>query len=293
MANLLAEIHMKSLKLYLFAASYPKTLMVIALLAGLSACGNSGVEVTTEFGSTRDVKEGAKIYFESHGVGQVIGISEQGMVLVVTMLIDQQEAARIDSQAAVVVNRMKLGAPLEIYASASPKAVGLIQGQQLKGLDSMLELVAWSVGDAIQAGSREISGYADSFQEYLQGETFQADRARVEEGVKEMAAVATETMRTVEQDLAEAMSEISLSEEELAAAILELGDQLSPVAGEMAKSGTDLMAELEKFSQGIDNSTAEEQASGQKLIESLIATIDKLDRAAERGAQSSVDEPSE
>ena len=54
---------MKSRKLYFSVASYPKTLMVIALLAGLSACGDGGVEVTTEFGSTREVKKGAKIYF--------------------------------------------------------------------------------------------------------------------------------------------------------------------------------------------------------------------------------------
>jgi hypothetical protein len=206
------------------------------------------------------------------------------------MLINQQDAATIDSQAAVLINIIKPGMPLEIYASASPETLGLTQGQQLKGLDSMLELVAWSLGGAIQVGSAELSGYVDSFQGYLQGEEFQADRTRVEEGVKEMAAIASDAMQTVEQDLAAAMSEISVSEEELAAAILELGDELSPVAEEMAKNGTDLMAELEKFAQGAESATAEQQASGQRLIESLIETIEKLNQAAELGAQRSLDE---
>jgi hypothetical protein len=190
----------------------------------------------------------------------------------------------------VVINRIKPGTPLEIYASASATQLGLQDGQQLKGLDSMIELVAWSLGDAFQAGSGELSGYVDSFQQYLQSDEFEEDRAQVEAGVKEMALVASTALKTVEQDLAAAMNEMTVSEDDLALAIQQLGDELSPIAEEMAKSGTDLMFELEKFTQGLDNATAEEQAAGQRLIESIIATIETLDAAAERGAQRSVDE---
>ena len=267
-----------------------KTLTTFALLAVLSACGDSGLEIMTEFRDVQGLREGTKVYFEERNVGEVIDIDPRDSGSLITMIIDPQAAAMIDSQAAIVVNRIKPGAPLEIYSSAAAETFGLKQGQHLKGLNSMIELVAWSVGDAIQFGSGELSGYVDSFQEYLQGEKFQQDRARVEAGVKEMAAVASETIKSVEQDLATALSEVSVSEEELAKAIQELGDELSPIAEEMAKDGTDLMAELEKFSQGVESLTAQEQESGRKLIESIIATIEKLNNAAEQGAQRSVDE---
>jgi hypothetical protein len=277
-----------------------KAAIPLIFLAGLSACGDSGVRVTTEFRSAQGVKEGAKVYFEERGVGQVVAIDEQGSGSqgsgsqgsgsIVTMMIDPQAAETIEPGSAVVINRIKPGTPLEIYASASATQLGLQDGQQLKGLDSMLELVAWSLGDAFQAGSGELSGYVDSFQQYLQSDEFEEDRAQVEAGVKEMALVASTALKTVEQDLAAAMNEMTVSEDDLALAIQQLGDELSPIAEEMAKSGTDLMFELEKFTQGLDNATAEEQAAGQRLIESIIATIETLDAAAERGAQRSVDE---
>jgi paraquat-inducible protein B len=281
---------MKKLTITLPLAATIKALITLILIASLSACGSSGIEVTTEFRNAQGVKEGAKVYFDERRVGQVINVSEQSSGSIVTMMIEQQAAEIIDSGAAVVVNRIKPGAPLEIYASAAAKQFGLQDGQRLKGLNSMIELVAWSLGDAFQAGTGELTGYVDSFQEYLEGEKFEQDRAQVEASVKEMAEIATGTMKMVEQDLAEAMSEMSVSEQELAIAIQQLGDELSPVAEEMAKSGTALMFELEKFAQGLASATEEEQASGQRLIESIIATIEKLNEAAERGAQRAVDD---
>ncbi len=264
-----------------------KSVILVFSAFMLAACGDSGVEVSTEFRSAQGVKEGARVYHQEAKVGQVVAVQplDESSGSRVIMMIEPEAAAKIDSQAAVAVNRIKPGSPLEIYASAAAQEFGLKDGQQLKGLNSMIELVAWSVGDAIDVGTGELAGYVDSFQEYLAGEQFEQDRARVEQGVKEMAAIASETMKTVEQDLADAMSDIAVSEEELAAAILELGDEMSPIAEEMAKSGTDLMAELEKFTQGLENATAEEQIAGQKLIDSLIETIEKLNAAAERGAE--------
>lgn len=267
-----------------------KLLVPLVFLAGLSACGDSGIHVTTEFRSAKGLKEGAKVYFEERSVGQVVSIIEQDSAMLVTILIDQQAAQTIDSAAAVVINRIKPGTPLEIYASALPTQLGLQDDQQLKGLDSMIELVAWSLGDAFQAGTGELTGYVDSFQQYLQSDEFEEDRAQVEAGVKEIASVASLAIKTVEQDLAAAIAEMTVSEDELALAIQELGDELSPVAEEMAKSGTDLMFELEKFTQGLEKATAEEQAAGQRLIESIIATIEKLNAAAESGVQRSIDE---
>ena len=280
---------MTRIQFYFSTISSLKVLAILCLLT-LSACGGGGVEVTTEFRSDQGIKEGTKIYFEERGVGEVIDIAERDSGSLVTMVIDEDVAPSIDSNAAVVVNRIKPGAPLEIYASASPDILGLKDGQQIKALNSMIELVAWSVGDALQVGTGELAGYVDSFQGYLQGEKFQEDRARVEEGVREMAAVASEAMKSVEHDLAEAMSDIDVTEADLAQAIRELGDELSPLSEEMAKSGTDLMAELDKFTQGLESATAEEQQAGQELIDSLIDTIEKLNDAAERGVERSIDE---
>jgi len=286
---------MKKLNISLPLIGLLKAAIPLMLIAGLSACGDSGIRVTTEFRSAQGVKEGTKVYFQERGVGQVVAIAEQDSDSqdsgsIITMMIDPEAAETIDPASAVVINRIKPGAPLEIHASASAKQLGLQDGQQLKGLDSMIELVAWSLGDAFQAGTGELSGYVDSFQQYLQSDEFEDDRAQIEAGVKEMATVAAMAIKTIEQDLASAIAEMTVSEDELALAIQQLGDDLSPIAEEMAKSGTDLMFELEKFTQGLESATAEEQAAGQRLIESIIATIEKLDAAAERGAQRSDDE---
>jgi paraquat-inducible protein B len=266
-----------------------KFIIGLILLTIIAACGDRGITVTTEFRNAQGVKEGSKVYFEETNVGEVIAIDENESGVLVTLAINREASATIDSGAGVVVNRIKPGAPLEIYASATNDNLGLKEGQKLHGINSMIELVAWSLGDALQAGTGELAGYVDSFQDYIQGQQFEEDRARVEAGVKEMALVASEAMKSVEQDLAAAMSEVSVSEEELAEAILELGDELSPIAEEMAKSGTDLMFELDRFTKGLEGATLEEQASGQKLIESLIETIEKLNNAAERGVQNSGD----
>lgn len=295
MINLIQLSNVRNLNVVGNMSAFTKPLVLLLSVMMLSACGDNGVKISTDFRSAQGVKEGARIYYQEAKVGQVIEVQTIGenSGSRVFMLIDLDAAAKIDAQAAVAVNRIKPGSPLEIYASAAARDFGIEDGQQLKGLNSMIELVAWSVGDAIDVGTGELAGYVDSFQDYLAGEQFEEDRARVEQGVKEMAAIASETMKTVEQDLSDAISDIAVSEEELAAAILELGDEMSPIAEEMAKSGTDLMAELEKFTNGLENATAEEQLAGQKLIDSLIETIEKLNAAAERGAEQGAEEPIE
>ncbi len=267
-----------------------KAVFVLFLLLVLSACGNSGVEVSTKFSSAQDIKEGTAVYFEEKIVGEVTGVTHTNPGSHVVLEIDENAAKKISTDSAVVVNRIKPGAPLEIHVSGVASDVGLTAGQELDGLNSMFELVAWSIGDAFQAGSGEVSAYVDSFQNYLQGEQFQEDKAIVEEGVKEMAVAASEAIKSVEQELQAAMSDMSVTEEELAKAIEELSDEMSPLAKEMARSGTDLMQELDKFAQGLESASKEEQESGQKLIESLVAAIEKLNQSAEEGVNESLDQ---
>ena len=268
-----------------------KRLIALVAILLLSACSDSGVEVSVEFRNAQGIKEGTRVYYEGSIVGKVTEVDDSDSR--VFMLIEEKPASKIDANAAVVVNRIKPSAPLEIHSSAAAQSFGLQEGQELKGLDSMIELVAWSVGDVIELGTNELSGYVDSFQSYVTSERFQEERDRVQQGVKEMALIASEAIKSVEFDLSEAIGDIDVTEEELVEAIRQLGDEMSPLAEEMAKSGTDLMAELEQFAAGIDGATIEEQIAGQKLINSLVEAIDKLNSAAERGVQRSADEASE
>ena len=254
----------------------------------LSACSDSGIQVSVEFRNAQGVKEGTRVYYEGSIVGKVVEVDDSGSR--VFMLIDEKSASKIDTQAAVVVNRIKPQAPLEIHASAAAQNFGLQNGHELKGLNSMIELVAWSVGDAIDVGTNELAGYVDSFQSYIASEGFQEDRDRVQQGVKEMALIASEAIKSVEYDLTEAIGDIDVTEEELVEAIRQLGDEMSPLAEEMAKGGTDLMAELEQFAANIEDASIDEQIAGQKLINSLVEAIDKLNSAAERGVQRSEQE---
>lgn len=273
-----------------------KTTILVALKAAisiltvllLSACGN-GVEISAKFTKTQNVKEGAQVIYLGDVVGNVKSYSGDQSGSVIVMNIDEEAAAEIDPNSAVVINRIKPGSPLEIHASVTPTEGGVSSGQELNGMNSMFDLVAWSVGDAFKSSTNELSAYVDDFSNYLESDQFKDDKALVEQGVIEMATSATEAMQSIEKDLAEAMADIDVTEEDLAKAIESLGDDLSPLAKEMAKSGTDLMLELDKFAQGLENATAEEQASGQRLIESMLAAIERLNASAEEGVKESLD----
>jgi len=267
-----------------------KLYTALVLGAILSACGGSNMEVSANFSSAQGIKEGTPVYFQEKIVGEVSEVEEQNKGSSVTLELDETAAQGINASAAVVVNRIKPGAPLEIHVSGVPSKNNLQAGQELQGLNSMFELVAWSLGDALQAGTNELAGYVDSFQTYLQGEKFQQDKAIIEEGVKEMAEAASETMKSVEQELTAAMSEMTVTEEQLADAIKELGIEVSPLAKELAKSGTDLAQELDKFAEGLENATQEEQESGQKLIESLVEALERINESAQEGAREGLKE---
>lgn len=261
-------------------------LLLISLL--LSACG-SGVEITASFDNAQSVGKGAQVYYLGDVVGEVTSNTADESGSSIVMRIDEDIASKIDPNSAVVVNRIKPGSPLEIHPSLIPAEGGVTDGQELIGMNSMFDLVAWSVGGAFKSSSNELIGYADEFSSYLDSDEFKNDKALVEQGVTDLANSATEAIKAVEQDLAEAMSDIDVSEEELLKAIESLGDDLSPLAKEMAKSGTDLMLELERFAQGLDNVSPAEQARGQRLIESILAAIERLNDSAEEGIKESLE----
>lgn len=265
-----------------------KVLSLLIMVSLLSACG-SGVQVITKFDKAQTVNEGAQVYYLGDVVGSVKSHTKDQRGSLVVMSIEEDAATLIDPNSAVMVNQIKPGSPLEIHPSISPQEGGVTDGQELHGLNSMFDLVAWSMGDAFKSTANELTGYADEFTSYLESDEFQNDKALVEQGMTEMANSASEAMKAVEQDLAAAMSDIDVSEDDLAKAIESLGDDLAPLAKEMAKSGTDLMLELEKFAQGLENASVEEQESGQRLIESMLAAIERLNDSAEEGVKESLD----
>lgn len=265
-----------------------KILGCLVAVSLLSACGG-GVEVSAKFNKAQSVKAGAQVYYLGEVVGNVQSNAKDAQGSLVVMSIDEDAALSIDPNSAVVVNRIKPGSPLEIHPSIAPTEGGISDGQELLAMNSMFDLVAWSVGGAFKSTTNEVSAYVDEFSNYLESDQFKNDKALVEKGVTEMANSATQAMKSIEQDLAEAMADLDVTEEDLAKAIEGLGDDLSPLAKEMGKSGADLMLELDKFAQGLENASPSEQASGQRLIESMLAAIERLNNSAEEGVKESLE----
>jgi len=251
----------------------------------LSACGNDGLTVTTNFTNTQDIEEGSTVYFEQQAVGEVVDVKTQDQGAIVVVELDEDASELISSDAALVVNRLESGAPLQIYNSSNSDAGFIQDGQQLQGLDSMVQLGAWKVGDAIQIGSESLSGYVSGFQEYLQSEKFQEDKQSVQEQVNSAASQAQDALETIGNDLAQALEEFTDPEGEAAIAVEQLGEELSPLVQEIAKSGTELMQQLEVFTEGLQESEDGEQQTGQAFLENLVAMFEKLNHSIEQGVE--------
>ena len=263
-----------------------KAFVVTALMAFLSACGSSGLEVIAKFANTSDIKEGTVVLFNSQAAGKVTDVESAGNGSLVTINFDAELAQQISAHSAVVVNRLLEGAPLEIYNRRPVQDNPLQPGQQLKGLDSMFQLGAWMLGDAIQLGANSVSQYLDAFQDYLQSEKFQQDKVVMQDKLGEVTVAAKVALQQVETDLNEAVIEINGEEKSASEALEQLGTELQPLARELGKSGSELMAELQKFTEGLQETQFEQQQAGEQFLESLLATIEKLNKSLEEGAAS-------
>jgi len=255
---------------------------IIALLLLLSACGTSGVDIRAKFSDTKNIKEGAPVYFDGHQIGEVEDISGHEDGMMVLFDVKKEAAAKISQDAAVVVNSVKPGAPLEIYNPAGALGKSLESGQTIKGMDSMMELMAWSVGDAISEGGKELKSLVTGFTEYLKGDEFQRDKAEIQQQMKAAGDAAGEAMKSAERDFSEALSNLAVVEEQAAEAVEQLGKELSPVVVELIKNGAEFSQELEKFAQRLESASPEDKKTGQRLIQSLLATMAKLSENIEK-----------
>ena len=218
----------------------------------LTACGDKGFTVTTEFASPKGIEVGEAVMYEGQQVGEVSSIEEGLNSTKVELALIPEQVALFHSKSVVVVNTMEEGTPVEIYNRTTTDPVALQEGQELQGLNSMFELGAWMVGDAIQIGSGTLSDLFESFTGYIQGEQFQSDKEQVQQQLSSAALAAKEAVSSVEVDINQALQELKASEGEMAAAISQMGDELSPVVRELTDSGSQLIAQLEQFAQNLE-----------------------------------------
>lgn len=255
------------------------------LCLSLAACSASNIEVIAEFNNTQDIEEGTAVYFDQSKIGEVSEVESVANGSRVVMQLDQQAATQVYAQSAAVLNRLGEQPRLDIFNRQTSDTQGLQDGQTIQGLDSMVELGAWMLGDAIQAGVGAISDYVGAFQNYLESDEFKADKQQLEIEINGAAVSAEEAMQTLGRELNNAMSELAESEQEIAVAIDDLGDQLAPVVEDLAANGSRLANEMEQFAQNLEQSSPQQREASQQLIESLISLLEKLNDSLEKGAK--------
>ena len=260
-----------------------RILFVMTLLAMISACGSEGVTVTTSFANTQDVEEGATVYFDSEAVAEVVDVKIQGSGTVVVLEFEEKAAQIISADAALVVNRLVADAPLELYNSGNYSAGYIQDGQEITGLDSMMQLGAWKIGDTVQVGSESLKDYVNAFQEYLQSDEFQEDKKSARFQVNSVTNQAQDAITTIGNDLTAMVEELADSEADAAQVVEQLGAELSPLIQDVAKSGSELMQQLEEFTKGLEQIEIGEQESGQVFLDSLASMFEKLNESIEEG----------
>ena len=268
-----------------------KYILLTFVIGSLVACSGNGINVTAEFDNTQDIKEGTKVFFDGKKIGEVSDVVKRDNGSIVELELNANTVQLLGSNSAVVVNRLKSGAPLELYGRAAENDEMIQDGQKIEGLDSMFQLGAWMVGDVIDAGTGSISKYVGAFQKYLGSDEFEDNKAVVQEQLTDLTETATAVVKDMEQEVTSAINELSINEEKIAETIEQLGDELSPVVGEVARNGSQLVQQLEKFIANIEeNVDLSEQQSGEKIIESLAETFEKLNKSIEEGAEQGLSE---
>jgi len=253
----------------------------------------NNINVTAKFKNTKDIKQGATVYFEGRSIGEVADVSGADNGSVVKLEINEDAVSSISSDAALVVNRVKPGAPIELHNPAGELIETVQAGQSIKGIDSMLELMAWSVGDVLSEGGKEFTSFVKGFKGYLQGDDFQRGKQQFQSQMNEAASAATNAIKSIERDLGDVFDEMLASEEEMAGALDALTDELSPMVQQMSKSGTELALEMERFAHSLENATPSQRESGEELMASMTEMLAKLNESMRKGAEEALPESGE
>ena len=262
-----------------------RAVMACLMLIGLVGCtAPQPFQVSARFNQTRDIEVGRPVLFDGVSVGEVLTVTHEGAGSIVAMSVTPEAAEMISADAALVVNRIKPGAPLELHNPSGVMVEPLQAGQRVQAMDSMLELMAWSVGDAINAGGEQLAVMVDDFQRYIKSDEFQQNAQAVQQQLQDALGTTAAALKTIGEDVAQSIVNVAATEEQLAQAIDELGDELGPVVEEMARSSADLAAELDQFSAQLENASPEQKASGERLIQSITDLLAKLNQSLEQGS---------
>lgn len=253
----------------------------IAMLFLIAACSDHGVSVTAKFKNTQDIGEGTSVYLGDKLIGSVSDISKTEYGSVVQMSLDSELATKVNSKAAVVVNRLRQGAPLEFHNPPGAITEALVSGQTVEGLDSMLQLVGWGVGSTFEAGKDSISAFKD----YLGSDEFQRDKVEAGVALDKGMKAAKDSLEDASKALEKTINDIDLSEQELAAVVEELGEEFAPMVEDLAQSGTELMLQLERFSQNLEHSNSDEKQSGEHFLRSLTDALETLNQSFDEGVE--------
>lgn len=264
---------------------FSTSFVVMGLALALAACSDQGMQVSASFSNTQDINEGTTVYFGHKVVGSVSDVSNTEYGSVVELTLDKEHAKKINAKAAVVVNRLRQGAPLELHNPPGPVRDAIQSGQRIEALDSMLQLVGWGIGSTFEAGTDSISAIKD----YVKSEEFQRDKAGVGIALDESLAAAKDGIVEAEKTLEKVIGEMDLSEEELAAVVEALGDEMGPLVQEFAQGSTELMVELERFAQNLEHAGTDDQQTGQQFLESLTKALETLNESFDEGIEKGLD----
>ena len=240
-----------------------RALIILLATMFLVAC-SSEMLVTTTLNSTKDIQSGDSVYLSGTPVAEVIDVDQQAGKTKLTLELTNQGESAIKRNAAIVVNRLKAEAPIEVYNKQGETE--LIQnGAELQGLNSMFQLGAWMVGDSLTTGKESLSEYVDAFQRYLNGDKFQQDKEAVQAAAKQLGQEVQGVAQVLADEAKRVTKDLGITEQKAAEAIEQLGTELAPVLNEFSKSGQAVVEELEKFSENMKAQNPEAKELGSTI----------------------------
>jgi len=256
-----------------------RVIFSIFFLLLLAAC-SSDMQVSTELNKTEDIKKGLPVFFSGEIVGEVTKVKQNQDNTELTIELNDKGQSSINQNAAVVVNRLKSNTPLEIYNKQTETE--LIQDEgQLTGLNSMLELGAWMLGDSMNSGTDSLSNYVGAFQRYLKGDKFQQDKQELQRAAEQLGEEVQGMTQALEQEVNKGVESLAEAEEQAAQTIEQLGDELAPIVGELSKSSQAVVEELEKFTQNLEAQSEQGKELGSTILSSFLNALETVNDSIE------------
>lgn len=258
-----------------------RKITVICLASLLMACGSNN-DVVTFLQHPVSIAEGTAVYLGEELAGEVVDVEFDGESATIRIELSNGHFSMIDRSAIVVQNTMKDGYPLEIHNS-NMKIGPIEQGTELRGLDSMLQFGAWSIGDAISVGPETAANYLMQMQEYMEGQDWEQQKQEIREQIRSAGDSAQQAVNEVSEELNETVAKLRQLEDEAVETSGRLGEQLggdlNEILDEFRQSGEALAVELEKLAEQLEKSDYGE-ATAQGFLDMLQALLEGLNRGS-------------